>query len=88
MGIALMVVGCILLLYGFVVMLINAFKTSVLWGIGGLLFGPVLWVHAIMNWGQNKLPFIAYFIGFALLIAGAMMAAPDQAMMVPPPTQL
>jgi hypothetical protein len=88
MGIALSVVGCILLLYGWVVLLIHAFKTSVVWGIFGLLFGPVLWVFAFMNWAENKVPFLAYFAGFVLVIAGTMMMAPDVATVAPPPGQL
>jgi hypothetical protein len=84
MGTILMVVGGLIMLYGLVVMLINAFKASVLWGIGSLLVPFVLLVFVIMNWADNMKPFLIYIGGVVLMFAGVAISAPDMAAMQQP----
>ncbi len=84
MGTILMVVGGLVCLYGLVVMLINAFKTSTLWGIGSLLVPFVLLVFVIMNWSSNMKPFLIYIGGAILMGVGVAMMAPDMAAMQQP----
>jgi hypothetical protein len=84
MGMILMVVGGLVCLYGLVVMLINAFKTSMLWGLGSLFVPFVLLVFVIMNWSSNMKPFLIYIGGFVLLFAGAAMSGPDMAALQQP----
>jgi hypothetical protein len=80
----LIVLGAIACLYGFVVILINAFRESVLWGLGSLFVGPVLLVYVVLNWSDNMKPFLIYLGGLAMVIVGAMMAAPDPSQMAVP----
>jgi hypothetical protein len=77
MGMLLIVIGGLVALYGLVVMLINAFKASLLWGLGSLFIPLVLLVFVIMNWAENMKPFLIYLGGFVLMVVGAMMSAPD-----------
>jgi hypothetical protein len=81
----LIVVGALMCLYGTIVVLINAFRASVLWGLGSLFIGPVMLVFVILNWSENMKPFLINVAGAVLLVAGAFMAAPAVAPQWPPP---
>ena len=62
--------GVILSLIGGLWIVVNAFRTSVLWGLGALLVPFVSLIFAIMNFGENKIPLILSVIGTVLLFMG------------------
>ncbi|MGH8081744.1 MAG: hypothetical protein ACREP7_14310 [Lysobacter sp.] len=70
--IVLMVLGFVLQLYGFVWLLILAFKEHVLWGVGSLLITPVMWVYAILHWRDAKFAALVHFAGLACFIPAAV----------------
>ncbi|RDZ29444.1 hypothetical protein [Lysobacter silvisoli] len=76
LGLALSVIGGLWIV-------VNAFRESVLWGLGSLLIPLVALVFAIMNFGQNKIPLLLCVIGAVLIFMGmpsmADMAAAAQA---------
>ncbi len=68
------IVACV---YG-IIILIKAFKTSVLWGLGSLFVPFVGLIFVIMNWEECKKPFLMsllciplYLLGFFLSSMGA-----------------
>ncbi|HEV8694779.1 MAG TPA: hypothetical protein VGQ93_11455 [Lysobacter sp.] len=62
--------GVILSLIGGLWIVVNAFRTSVLWGLGSLLVPFVSLIFAIMNFGENKIPLILSVIGAVLVFMG------------------
>ena len=62
--------GVILSLVGGLWIVVNAFRTSVLWGLGSLLVPFVSLIFAIMNFGENKIPLILSVIGTVLVFMG------------------
>lgn len=72
----LMIVGAVLCLVGTLWITINAFRESILWGIGALLLAPVTLIFAILHFGENKIPILLYVLGLALVVAGIMTAPP------------
>lgn len=62
--------GIGLSLIGWLWIVVNAFRESVLWGVGSLLISPVALVFAIINFGANKIPLLLCVIGIVLLFMG------------------
>ncbi len=73
---ALMAVGAIGSLVFGIMILIKAFQTSILWGLGSLLVPFVILVFVAMHWGLTKKPFL-YLVGcwVLMLIGGALGGA-------------
>ncbi|MBN2497501.1 MAG: hypothetical protein JXR96_23110 [Deltaproteobacteria bacterium] len=64
----------ILVIAGTIGVVIEAFRTSILWGLA-VLFIPVVWlIFSILAWDRVKLPFLAGALGY-LGMFGAMFAA-------------
>lgn len=62
--------GIVLSLIGGLWIVVNAFRTSVLWGVGSLLVPFVSLVFALMNFGENKIPLLISVIGMVLVFMG------------------
>jgi hypothetical protein len=75
MGTALYFLGLILCFVGGIWILVNAFKTSILWGLGALFIPFVSLIFAIMHWDQNKKPFLISIAGIVVVVVGVMMGA-------------
>jgi uncharacterized membrane protein len=71
---ALICLGAILTLIGGIGMLIAAFKTSFLWGLGCLLIAPVSVVFLITHWGDAKNPFFLQITGLVMVFIGGSYA--------------
>jgi hypothetical protein len=86
MGTALFAVGLIVALIGGIWIIVNAFKKSVLWGLGSLFVPFVSLVFVIMNWQENKKPFLISIAGAVLYGIGAYMSIGDlqQMQQLPP----
>jgi hypothetical protein len=86
MGTAILVVGLIIMLVGGIWILVNAFKTSIWWGLGSLFVPFVSLIFVIMNWQDNKKPFFISLIGAAIYGVGAYLAIGDlqQMQQLPP----
>jgi hypothetical protein len=65
--------GIIILVYG-IFILVNAFKESILWGLGSLFVPFVSLIYVFMHWELNKKPFIRYLIGAVILIIGGVLS--------------
>lgn len=79
--------GIVLSLVGGLWIVVNAFRTSVLWGIGSLLIPFVSLVFALMNFAENKVPLLLCVVGMVLIFMGygamAEQAAAMQGMELP-----
>ena len=73
LGLVLFVVGLIISLVGGIWLLVEAFKTSILWGLGSLFVPFVSIVFAIKYWGRAGRPFLISLAGAVLMIIGSAM---------------
>ncbi len=71
---ALALVGLGLMVIGGLWLLIVAFQTSILWGLGSLFVPFVSLIFVLLNWNVSKAPFITVVIGFALGMIGTSAA--------------
>ncbi|WP_170113014.1 hypothetical protein [Ahniella affigens] len=72
----LMIVGIGLALVGGLWLLVKAFQTSILWGLGCLFLAPVQLVFIIMHWDVAKKPFLYYLAGIVIMVIGTVLGAP------------
>lgn len=70
-GLTLVIIGGIIAFIGAIRLLVEAFSTSFLWGLGVLLVHPIVLLFVALNWSRSKGAFINYIIGIAIMIAGA-----------------
>lgn len=69
-----MYLGLVVVIVGAIGFYIAAFKESVLWGLGCLIFAPISIVFLIMHWGNAKNPFFLQLVGLAITFVGALGA--------------
>ena len=72
----LMLVGGVLLLVGCILFIINAFKVSVVWGLGVILLAPVGLVFLFKNWRENRTSFLLQIAGLLLVVVGVLLGHP------------
>jgi hypothetical protein len=85
---ALLGVGYLAALVGGIWMVVNAFKTSIGWGLGTLfLWLPVGLIFLVKNWQQNRKPFFIQLAGIGMVIVAFVIAtqvSPDTASALAP----
>jgi hypothetical protein len=59
---------------GHIGILIAAFRTGILWGLGCLLFPPVTILFVIMHWDEARVPFIIMIMPLLLLVSFGFIA--------------
>ncbi len=81
-GMLLMAVGMIVYFVFAVIILIKAFKTSLLWGLGSLVLAfPVMLIFIFKNWDDTKKPFLYAVGGFVLMMVGVVLGGAASAAM-------
>lgn len=60
--------GLILFILGGIGILIAAFKTSLLWGLGCLLFWPMIIAFVIFHWSEAKNPFFLQLTALFIML--------------------
>jgi len=73
-SIALFGIGFLISLIFGIQLLILAFRTSVLWGLGSLFLPLVGLIFIIMHWAEAKKPFLYSLLAIPFFIAGAVLA--------------
>jgi hypothetical protein len=63
-------IGSIVMLIFGVILLVKAFQTSVLWGLGYLFVPFVALIFVIMHWDDTKKPFLYSLVGFVVCVVG------------------
>lgn len=72
LGAPLIVVGIILVLIGWFMVVVAAFREHVLWGLACLLVKPVLLFYVIAHWDDARKGFLVWLTGFAVMVMGAL----------------
>jgi hypothetical protein len=73
-GTVFIVVGIVLSIAAYVMIVIEAFKTTIWWGIGTLLIQIVGLVFVIMYWDQTKKYVMWIILSILLVVIGSMMS--------------
>ena len=73
MTIIIQYIGIGIFIFGGIFFLIEAFKTSLLWGLGCLFITPVTFFYLFCHWGNAKKPFLIQIVGFTIVFAGAFL---------------
>ena len=69
----LIAIGLIIALVYGIILLIKAFQTHILWGLGSLFVPFVSLIFVIMHWDIAKKPFLMGLISIPFYIAGTAM---------------
>lgn len=67
--------GLVILFVYSLINLIQAFKASILWGLGSLFVPFVLYIFVGMHWQTTKRPFLMSLAGVGLMVLSALIAA-------------
>lgn len=65
--------GVVLMLAGTILLLIQAFREHVLWGLACVLVGPLLLVFSLCYWPDTRTPFVMLIGGAAFLAVWGWM---------------
>jgi hypothetical protein len=79
-GLVLAGIGGIAVLVFGVILLVKAFQTSVLWGLGYIFVPFVSLIFVIMYWQETKKPFLYLLAGSAVMAVGLALGASTAAM--------
>ena len=75
MEIVLQFLGLIIFVIGGILFLVEAFKTSLLWGLGCVFLTPVTIFYLAFHWATARKPFAIQMVGLLLLLAGTYLPA-------------
>jgi hypothetical protein len=75
-GLVLSVIGGIAVLVFGVILLVKAFQTSVLWGLGYIFVPFVSLIFVILHWQETKKPFLYLLAGSAIMVVGLVLGMP------------
>jgi hypothetical protein len=70
----LILIGYAFLLIGSIIMLVAAFRQSVLWGLACLFVPIVSFFFLVVHWHAAKSGFVVQLIGGAFLLLGVILA--------------
>lgn len=82
-GMILMGVGYLVALIFGIIILINAFKESVWWGLGSLFVPFVSLIYVFMHWDKNKKPFLYSLAMIPVVLLGVFLAGSSVEGMIP-----
>ena len=63
-----------------VLILVKAFQTSVLWGLGYIFVPFVSLIFVVLYWQETKKPFLYLVGGAAILLVGVVLGHPSPTM--------
>ena len=69
----LLLLGWLVSIIGGIMLLIVAFKESILWGLGCIFIPFVALIFIVMHWEQSKKPFFIELAGAVLVIIGIIL---------------
>ena len=75
MEVVLQFLGLGIFIIGGILFLVEAFKTSVLWGLGCIFITPVTLFYLAFHWATAKRPFAIQMIGALIVVTGTYMPA-------------
>lgn len=72
-GMLLLGLGGLIAFVGSIMILIEAFKTSILWGLGSIFIPFVGLVFVAMHWQRASRGFMIWAAGFVLIVIGSVL---------------
>jgi hypothetical protein len=69
----LLFLGWLVSIVGGIMLLVVAFKESILWGLGCIFIPFVALIFIVMHWEQSKKPFFIELAGAVLVIIGIIL---------------
>jgi len=72
-GLILVIISFIIGIYYSIVLIIRAFQTHILWGLGYLIVPFVSLIFVIMHWDVAKKPFLMSLLALVILFVGNSM---------------
>lgn len=73
LGIILLVIGAVIGLVFGIQLLILAFRTSILWGLGYIFIPFVSLIFVIVHWNEAKTPFLRCLLAIPFYVAGVLL---------------
>lgn len=73
-GLICLVIGLLIALFYGIKLLIIAFKTSILWGLGSLFVPFVSLIFIFMHWEKTKSPFLRSLLSIPFFIIGSLLS--------------
>ncbi|MCI5209174.1 MAG: hypothetical protein D3910_10355 [Candidatus Electrothrix sp. ATG2] len=73
-GLICLVIGLLIALFYGIKLLIMAFKTSILWGLGYIFVPFVSLIFIFMHWEKTKSPFLRSLVSLPFFIIGSMLS--------------
>jgi hypothetical protein len=64
--------GIVMFVFG-VILLVKAFQTSVLWGLGYIFVPFVSLIFVVLHWQETKKPFLYLLAGSAIMVVGLVL---------------
>ena len=74
MGALIIILGIAIFAIGGLFFLVAAFRESIWWGLACLFVPIVPLFFLIVHWRDAKKPFFLQFVGFAVLVVGAILS--------------
>ena len=71
-------IGLAIFIIGGIGTLVAAFRVSVWWFLGCLIFSPISLLFLILHWQDAKNPFFLQILGFVLVLIGNHFSLPTQ----------
>jgi uncharacterized membrane protein len=71
--IAIQYLGIAIFILGGIGLLIAAFRTSLLWGLGCLVVVPAAILYTVMHWQDAKNPFLLQLCGLTLILVSVYL---------------
>lgn len=66
------IVGVLIFIIGGILLLIESFKESIIWGFACLIVTPVVLVFTFVHWDVAKKPFFIQLTGLGILFISAL----------------
>ena len=76
-GMILLGLGSLIAIWYGIILLIKAFQTSILWGLGYLLVPFVALIFVIVHWDVAKKPFLMSLLAIPLIAVGVTLSYPS-----------
>ncbi len=73
LGIILLLIGVVIGLVFGIQLLILAFRTSILWGLGYIFIPFVSLIFVIVHWNEAKTPFLRCLLAIPFYVAGVLL---------------
>lgn len=73
-SLALLAIGAIIAVISGIQLLIAAFRTSFLWGLGSLIVPLVSLIFVVTHWDQAKKPFLLQLVAIPFIVLGVILA--------------